>query len=287
MELIITSPQNEAYAANIEFNFDDLKAELETGLKKYENLVYTEDNLKEAGKDRANLNKLAKALDDQRKAVKAKCLEPYEKFAAKINELIDLINAQSGAIDCQIKDFENQYKDEKRAEIQAYYDEVVGDLKALLPLDRIFNAKWLNKGTTLKSVKTEIDGVITKTAEDLKTIDGLETDFAVEVKDTFLRTLDLGEALRRNEYLKSQKAAQEARERAIAQANEARGVEEPEPAKSEPPKIPETPQAEAQAEAEPKHRFEFWVLMDKAQTAALRQFLIDNQIQYGSINHGK
>lgn len=291
MELVITSPKDTEYLKSIEFNFDELKAELKQGLEKYQNLVYTEDNLKEAAKDRANLNKLAKALDDQRKAVKEKCLEPYEKFATKINELIDLINVQSGAIDTQIKDFENQYKTEKRAEIQAYYDEVIGDLKELLPLERIFNAKWLNKGTTLKAVKAEIDAIITKTNEDLNTINGLETEFMVEVKETFLRTLDLGEALRRNEYLKGQKASQEARERAIKQANEARGIKQVTNEVKQPePDIAATMQTEPkevkQEQPSATRRFEFWAIMDYEQSQLLRAFLIENKIQYGSIANG-
>lgn len=284
MELIITSPKETDFVKAIEFNYDELKSELSANLEKYRNVVYGENDIKDAEGDRAKLNKFSAALDDKRKEIKNKCLEPYEPFAVKINELVDMVKEQSSAIDVQIKAYEAKYKDGKTEEIREYWNSVIGDLAELLPLNAVFNAKWLNKGARIKAIQAEIDGIIAKTKDDLAAIDSLESEFQVEVKSVYLKTFDLGEALRRNEYLKSQKAAQESRERAIAEANAKRGIEQPKPQPVAQPKS--EPQAQTQS-AEPKRRYEFWVEMDREQTAALRQFLITNNIQYGSIKNGK
>ena len=48
------------------FNYEELKAELTEKVQHYETLVYTDDQIKEAKADRAALNKLKKALSDER-----------------------------------------------------------------------------------------------------------------------------------------------------------------------------------------------------------------------------
>ena len=64
MELILKSaelnlPQSIA-------NLEQLKAELEPRLEKYNSLVVTEDSIKAAKEDKAALNKLKKAIEEQR-----------------------------------------------------------------------------------------------------------------------------------------------------------------------------------------------------------------------------
>ena len=60
----------------IDFNFDEMKTELSEKLEKYNALVVTEDSIKDAKSDRANLNKLKTAIDDKRKEIKKLCLAP-------------------------------------------------------------------------------------------------------------------------------------------------------------------------------------------------------------------
>ena len=48
------------------FNYEELKQELTEKVAHYETLVYTDDQIKEAKADRANLNRLKKALNDER-----------------------------------------------------------------------------------------------------------------------------------------------------------------------------------------------------------------------------
>ena len=57
----------------IEFNFAEIKKELAGNLEKYQNMVVTEDAIKDAKADRAKLNKLKEAIEKKRKEIKA-CL---------------------------------------------------------------------------------------------------------------------------------------------------------------------------------------------------------------------
>ena len=59
------------------------------------NLVYTADQIKDAKKDRAKLNKFVTALEDKRKEIKKQVMQPYTAFE-KTGERIDWYR-QSGS----------------------------------------------------------------------------------------------------------------------------------------------------------------------------------------------
>ena len=49
MEFKLINPKNEnGFIQAIEFNFEELKAELTKGLEKYQNLTFTEETIKDA-----------------------------------------------------------------------------------------------------------------------------------------------------------------------------------------------------------------------------------------------
>lgn len=54
MELRIMSPQEGGFAKEIQWNNEELKAEIAATMKEYEGVVFTEDTVKDAKKDRAN-----------------------------------------------------------------------------------------------------------------------------------------------------------------------------------------------------------------------------------------
>ena len=117
MEFKLINPTSEnGFIQAIEFNFDELKTELSARLEKYENLTYTEDAIKTAKEDRSNLNKFKEAIDKRRKEIKKLCLKPYEEFEKRIKELVFLVDKPVMAIDTQIKNFELQKAEAKKAD---------------------------------------------------------------------------------------------------------------------------------------------------------------------------
>lgn len=95
----------------IRFNYEELKAEITSKVEMYKNLVYTgSDQIKDAKADRAALNKLIKAMSDERIRIKKDCLKPYDEFERKIRELTDIVNEPVQLIDKQIKEYEQTLK---------------------------------------------------------------------------------------------------------------------------------------------------------------------------------
>lgn len=209
MQIEIYSPTNGHPLPPVEWNYTAVKQWLEDGLSAYKGRVYTEDTVTEAKKDRANLNKLADAIDTKRKEMKAMYLEPYALFETQAKELTAMVKEQVAEIDAQVKTFENFRKQEKLDRIRAeLYEPLIGNLAALIPYEKLHDVKWLNVTVNLSTVAEEIARKIERITKGLSAIDSLEleSDIAVQVKDVFLKHFDLAEAIDEKDRLIRQKA---------------------------------------------------------------------------------
>lgn len=155
----------------IKFNYEELKNELSEKVKVYETAVYSEENIAIAKQDRANLKKLSKAINDEKIRVKNKILEPYHPIEQQFLELISIADKAANNIDTQVKNFEEKEKTNKKMEIKKYFDEKVGHFKEVILFDKIFETRWLNKTTSMKSVQTDIDHIFSRTSTDLMTLE--------------------------------------------------------------------------------------------------------------------
>ena len=185
----------ETLPKTIDFNFEELKGQLAESLALYTGLVVTEDGIKGAKEDRAKLNKLREALENKRKEVKRECMAPYTDFEAKVKELVGLIDQPIAAIDAQLKEYEEKRRTDKRAAILEIYEETVGELRALLPFEKLWQDTWYNTSVTMKKVREAIVAAEDKAASDLEVLATVESEFAEAVKIKYLEHLDLNEAL--------------------------------------------------------------------------------------------
>lgn len=175
----------------IEFNYEEIKQELAIQLQKYQNIVFEEEDIQEAKKTRADLNRLKKQVNDKKIEVKKDFMKPYADFETKIKEIIAMIDNPCAEIDKQIKAFEEKQKEIKKNKIKKIYEENVKDLKETLSLQKIWNEKWLNSTYKIRDIELEILGKIDKVKTDLKVIEGMQSEFEVQLKDKYLLTLDL------------------------------------------------------------------------------------------------
>ena len=175
----------------IKFNFEQLKQEITTKVENYKNIVYSEENIKEAKADRANFNKLAKALNDEKIRVKNTVLEPYLPFEKQCNELIDLVKEASTHVDTQIKSYEQQIKDEKLKQIMNFFLENVGDYADLINFDDIYNERWLNATYKMEQIEKDILHTLAKTKTDMAVIDSQfkEEDINKQVKMEYFNNI--------------------------------------------------------------------------------------------------
>lgn len=162
--------------APIQFNYEDIKKWVTEKAKEYKSLVYTEETITSAKTDRATLNKVAKAINDEKIRIKKEVLKPFEDFENKCKELQNIITDASSSIDAQVKAFEEKEQNEKKEQIKAIFDEYIGDFKDLIDFENIFNPRWLNKTYTMKKIEDEINHLLNKTKDDLNVIENTIED---------------------------------------------------------------------------------------------------------------
>ena len=216
MELRIYSPREDGFLQSIEWNFEELKQEVTRKANDYMNLVYSDDQVKEAKKDRASLRKFNAVLDDKRKEIKKQIMAPYTAFDAQIKEITGIVDQAIENIDTQVKGYEEAKRNEKLEKVKEVYREAIGDLDRTVPFEKIFQERWLNVSTTLKSIREEISGIYEKVDADLKLINNGGSLFVFEMKEEYLKNFDLQAAMalkQRLEENEEKKAAFEAQRR--------------------------------------------------------------------------
>ena len=201
MELRILSPMEDGFVKKIEWNNDELKEAISAKVQDYKGLQYTEETIKEAKKDKATLNKLRDAIETERKRIKKQCMAPYELFEKQVKEVLVIIDEPIHLIDSQIKEVEEQRRLEKKQKVLEIYEENIGNLKVILPFAKVFKNEYLNVSKSLKSITEEITALISKVNQDMDVIEELDTKYELQVKDMYVKTLDLSMALRENARL--------------------------------------------------------------------------------------
>ena len=265
--------------APIQFNYEDIKKWITEKAKEYKSMVYTEETITNAKSDRATLNKVAKALNDEKIRIKKEVLKPFEDFESKCKELQGIITDASNSIDVQVKAFETKEQEEKKKQIEDLFNTYIGDFKELIIFEQIFNQRWLNKTYTTKKIEDEIKHLIAKTTTDLKVIDAQIQDESINksVKNYYFNNITdpsiLGNSLQEGmkidennkkiEELNRQKAEQEKKIQnyIIEQAKESDKVE-----------------------GKNLLTINFRVTATKEQFMAIREFLEKNNIKYGKVD---
>lgn len=272
MELKISEIQA---IAPVTFNFEELKKELIEKSEKYKTAVYTEETISIAKQDRANLNKLVKAVNDEKIRVKNEIMKPHLPFESQCKELMEIVKAAADNIDTQIKNYEDQKRARKLQEIQNYFVEHVGIYEGLIDFELIFNERWLNITYDIDTIFKEIDHVISKTKTDLMTIDSMVVNEETNklVTEFYFKNINkpnvLGESLSEAKHIEARKA----------QIEEVKKAQEK---KAEEQKQTIIPKQEAE-EKEQLFELKFKVTLTKNHMFMLKDFFVNNNIKYEKI----
>ena len=171
----------------------------------YSTLTFNDEQLKEAKTERASVNKIVKKVADYRKEIVNKFNEPLENFVNTAKEVEALLKDASNCIDVQVKKYEEEEKENKKAECENLFNEMIGDLSELVSFEKVFNNRWLNKTTKMSEVESDIKPIIEKINSGLNAIKELNSDFETELINTFLEDFDITRAIFKNTQLKEQK----------------------------------------------------------------------------------
>lgn len=272
-------------APEITSNFEELKDQIGAIAAAYSLTEYTPEKLTEAREDAAKLRKMKAAIEDVRKRVKKTAAEPYERFAAQCKELTGLLDDQIERIADVVRSDEQRRKAERQVDITRRL------VAALMPLDlsdyagiildraekepeSILGTKVFN----LSAAASETEKTIADAAETIAAgIAAVKAWGCPEALEVYARTLSLPQAqaeLTRIHAIR-ERTAQRAAEVMPKPEPVPDAVPEPMPEKAEP--------AEKRIAANTARQ---WVRMkvyiNSAEGAALRRWLIDNNIKFAA-----
>lgn len=195
------------------FNYDELKKELTEKVEMYKTLVYTEEQIKDAKADRASLNKLKTALNDERIKREKEYMQPFNEFKAKVAEIIKIIDEPVALIDKQVKNFEDKKKEEKLEAVKALWAET--EKPDGLTFEKVFDEKMLNSSYNMSHVKQKFADDIKRFERDLETLNNLP-EFGFEATEVYKSTFDINKAIS-----EAQNMARIAKAKAEAEAKKA------------------------------------------------------------------
>lgn len=271
LELVVS----EKTLGSLTTNAIQIREMVKAVLPKYDIANYNDDNIDQAKKDKAALNKAAKALNAKRLEIEKEFMKPFGEFKEVVTETVKLIGEASAKIDNVVKLNEQQYKDKKKEEIRQYFDERNANL---VDFEKVFNPSWLNKTASMKSIRAEIDATLNRIDGEIESLKGYGEDFDV-LRTYYMGTLNLSATLQYANKI------QEQRERArIAEENRRKSEEE---AKQKQPTVvtpqridAEKPKAESEGTL---YTRAFKVYATKEQIIALGDYMNENGIQFEKI----
>lgn len=209
----------------IRWNEAEVQQNLTEILAAYTGRVYTPDTIKDAKADRAAVNKLDKQLSDAARSAKAFYMKPLEEFLQSTKQMQTRCKAVSGAIDQQVKAVEEAERQDKADALRAVYADCIGELREMIPFDRLLVPQWLNKTYDLAKASRELRKSVETRREELRLIRENCGEDTEACTTEYLRELNLNAALvehsRRQNARDAQRRAEaerQAAERAKANA---------------------------------------------------------------------
>lgn len=168
----IVAFEAELSVGTIMTNYEEVEKQALALAEKYKTKTFTSENIPEAKKEVAAINKVVKAIDAQRIAYKKKWNAPFAEYEQKNKNIQNILLSVAEGIKKVIDDDEKARVMERENAIKSIFDEL--NTFDWLTLDKIKNEKWLNKTTTTNEIQIEI-----KARLDLikMTVDGYNADF--------------------------------------------------------------------------------------------------------------
>lgn len=181
-------------AIKLETNIGELELFVAEKLKEYTPGNYLGDS-DAAKKDRATLNSSSKAISATRIEIVKRAMERFgiSEMETRCKKLEKDIATASAALDAIVKEKEEEEKRVKRSRIEEFWACQNFDL---VPLEKVFDQKWLNKTAKDKDIFAEIEKKISDIYAGIKTLEtlGIDPEALIILKPFYLETLDIGRA---------------------------------------------------------------------------------------------
>jgi hypothetical protein len=152
-----------ATPAVINFPITEAKALVTEYMRKYENVVYSDDVIKQVKDDKKELNKVKKQINDFGIKTDKELSANIKSFRNDLKDLIAMIDEPMDKIDAAIDEFEERRKREKQLGCQNIIDDRIRNSGLMEQFAKKVELKeqYLNASVTLKHVEADVMAQIT------------------------------------------------------------------------------------------------------------------------------
>ena len=148
-DLQVTSIKVDYKLPTLTYDLKPLKEQVKAIKTQYKNWVVSEDDLKSAKDIVASINKVSKAISDERIAIVKEINKPITTFESEIKNMSKELKELAEGIKSQLETYEEKRKETKKEEILALseYDSEY----------MVFDDKWLNKTYEMKDIINDLE----------------------------------------------------------------------------------------------------------------------------------
>lgn len=259
MQLEVKTDLDSIRSFVIEWNNDELLATVSSAIAQYEGITYTDAEISNAKKDKA-----------------------------EVDEVLNKVKAVSDTIDAQVKAYDEKKKAEKLENIKQLYFWLFAEYVTVITFEQIYQPKWMNSTVKIEAVESAMNGILTNIRNGLDAIESLHSDDEISLKQIFFKTLDLSQALSQHDLNKAEKAriydleakkAAELAKELAAKTAEKVAENHPDIVAIKEPAVSQTPSPEENR----LYTVNFSITTSLDKLKALKLFLTENGIKYTKI----
>lgn len=206
IEIIIENPEQGIA------NYEPLKAAAQEMAAVYGSQLVSVDAIKDAKADMAMLRKLAKSASDTRIKIEREHAAKIATVTKQLKEVAGIFTDAAAKIDSQVKAYDEERKAARLEEIRQIYAEEIGDMADIIPFDKLYRSEWLNKTTTDKTIRGDIQTAVINAQTGIEQIKGLGSPHENAILSAFLDKLSLADALAAKKRLEDMDAAMKRRQ---------------------------------------------------------------------------
>lgn len=266
IEIIIENPEQGIA------NYEPLKAAAQDMAAVYGSQLVSVDAIKDAKTDMAMLRKLAKSASDMRIKIEREHAAKIATVTKQLKEVAGIFTDAAAKIDSQVRAYDEERKAARMEELKQIYAEEIGDMADIIPFEKLFRQDWLNKTTSDKTVRGDIQTAVINAQAGIEQIRAMGSVHENAIIAAFLERLNLIDALNTKKRLEDMDAAMERRKEEARKAEEQKVEEQP---------VEEIPDLPFDEDPEQIMDFTFTVKgATEAHLEALTAFLEENGFDY-------
>lgn len=191
--------------------FDELREQAVLIADYVSHIEVTEENIKDSKKLVARIRKACNSLEDQRKAVRKKLLEPYEELVVKVRDINDIASEAEQLIRDQIKVLEEKEREDKESQLRNIFQKRLRpySYSEFMKFEDFLEPRHLNKTQSIDKTESEMVVWLQQKQIDLELLRNQSESLNVPTEELFehyLRTDNLTKTItdfqKRNERKK-------------------------------------------------------------------------------------